>query len=47
MTTAMMTCFTALVSFDTGGSKYIVGLIDRSGEVLGTRRGVWNELTPA
>lgn len=35
------------LSFDTGGSKYIVGLIDRSGEVLGTRRGVWNELTPA
>lgn len=33
------------LSFDVGGSKYIVGLIDRAGEVLATRRGVWRELT--
>lgn len=33
------------LSFDVGGSKYIVGLIGRSGQVLGMRRGVWQALT--
>ena len=28
------------LAFDVGGSKYIVGLIDRAGQVLGMRRGV-------
>lgn len=35
------------LSLDVGGSKYIVGLISASGEVLGTRRGVWRALTQA
>ena len=33
------------LAFDVGGSKYIVGLIDRAGQVLGMRRGVWKALT--
>ena len=33
------------LSLDIGGSKYIVGLIDREGHVLQTRMGVWQELT--
>ena len=33
------------LAFDVGGSKYIVGLIDRAGQVLGMRRGVWPALT--
>lgn len=33
------------LAFDVGGSKYIVGLIDRAGQVLGMRRGVWQALT--
>lgn len=30
---------------DVGGSKYIVGLIDREGRLLESRRGIWRELT--
>ncbi len=32
------------LSLDVGGSKYIVGLIDRAGEVIRTRKGVWARL---
>lgn len=35
------------LSFDVGGSKYIVGLIRRNGDVISTRRGDWKELTPS
>ena len=38
----MEPCF---LSFDVGGSKYIVGLITRAGQVLAMRRGVWQALT--
>ena len=37
----MEDCF---LSLDVGGSKYIVGLIDRAGRLLGMRRGVWRTL---
>lgn len=33
------------LALDVGGSKYIVGLIDREGKVLHSRKGVWEELT--
>lgn len=33
------------LSLDVGGSKYIVGLIDRDGNVVRTRQGVWETLT--
>ena len=33
------------LSLDVGGSKYIVGLIDRDGNVVRTLQGVWETLT--
>lgn len=33
------------LSFDVGGSKYIVGLVSRFGRVMEMRRGVWRALT--
>ena len=33
------------LSMDVGGSKYIVGLIDREGRLLASRRGTWPTLT--
>lgn len=33
------------LSMDVGGSKYIIGIIDREGHVLGERRGTWRALT--
>lgn len=33
------------LALDIGGSKYIVGLIDRAGKVIQTRKGVWDQLT--
>ena len=33
------------LSMDVGGSKYIVGVIDREGKLLGERRGTWENLT--
>jgi len=33
------------LSMDVGGSKYIIGLIDREGKLLGERRGAWENLT--
>ena len=31
---------------DIGGSKYIVGLIDRAGKLIASRKGAWRALTP-
>ncbi len=39
---SMENCY---LSLDVGGSKYIVGLISRAGEVLATRRGNWHALS--
>lgn len=33
------------LAMDVGGSKYIVGIIDREGRILSERRGVWRALT--
>lgn len=33
------------LAFDVGGSKYIVGLIERTGRIIAEKRGVWRALT--